>query len=103
MTLNLKLLEGFKKYFLNTGWLFIGNISRMLASLLVWIWVASSRWLLTENLQIFSTINTFIGSAINILLNYIFITYVGIQGAALATLISYFIAAYFSLVFLAKD
>lgn len=61
--------------------------------------VASSRWLLTENLQIFSTINTFIGSAINILLNYIFITYVGIQGAALATLISYFIAAYFSLVF----
>ena len=30
MTLNLKLLEGFKKYFLNTGWLFIGNISRML-------------------------------------------------------------------------
>lgn len=40
MTINLKLSEGFKRYFLNTGWLFIGNISRMLASLLVGIWVA---------------------------------------------------------------
>ncbi|AJI55821.1 polysaccharide biosynthesis family protein [Francisella philomiragia] len=40
MTINLKLSEGFKRYFLNTGWLFIGNISRMLASLVVGIWVA---------------------------------------------------------------
>ena len=49
------------------------------AGVVVSVGFASSRWLLTENLQIFSTINTFIESAINILLNYIFITYVGIQ------------------------
>ncbi|MEY8714820.1 flippase [Francisella philomiragia] len=40
MALNINLSEGFKKYFANTGWLFIGNISRMLASLVVGIWVA---------------------------------------------------------------
>ena len=41
------------------------------AGVFVSLGVASSRWLLTESLQIFSTINTFIGSVINILLNYI--------------------------------
>ncbi|WP_234363369.1 flippase [Francisella tularensis] len=72
------------------------------AGIFVSLGVASSRWLLTENLQIFSTINTFIGAVINILLNCIFIKYIGIQGAALATLISYFMAAYLSLLFWQK-
>ena len=38
MIINLKLSEGFKRYCLNTGWLFIGNISR--TSLVVDTWVA---------------------------------------------------------------
>ena len=59
--------------------------------------VASSKWLLSENLQIFSTINTFIGVIINIGLNYFLIPRIGIEGAAWATLGSYFIAAYLSL------
>lgn len=67
------------------------------AGVFVFLGVASGKWLLTENLQIFSTINTTIGASINISLNYILISNVGIEGAAWATLISYLIAAYLSL------
>ena len=67
------------------------------AGVFVFLGVASGKWLLTENLQIFSTINTTIGAFTNISLNYILISNVGIEGAAWATLISYLIAAYLSL------
>jgi O-antigen/teichoic acid export membrane protein len=67
------------------------------AGVFVFLGVASGKWLLTENLQIFSTINTTIGASTNISLNYILISNVGIEGAAWATLISYLIAAYLSL------
>lgn len=67
------------------------------AGVFVFLGVASSRWLLVENLQIFSTINTAVGAIVNIVLNYILIESIGIQGAAWATLISYFVAAYLSL------
>ncbi|AJI47526.1 hypothetical protein IB633_01025 [Francisella philomiragia] len=40
MVVNLKLSERFKKYFANTEWLFIGNISRVLAVLVIGIWAA---------------------------------------------------------------
>lgn len=43
------------------------------ASLFVFIGVVSGKWLLIENLQIFSTINTSIGAIINIALNYFLI------------------------------
>ncbi|MFV9985016.1 MAG: oligosaccharide flippase family protein [Francisella endosymbiont of Hyalomma asiaticum] len=58
MILNLKLSEGFKKYFLNTGWLFIANISRMLASLLVGIWV--TRYLGPKEFGIFNYASSFV-------------------------------------------
>ncbi|WP_241032783.1 flippase [Francisella hispaniensis] len=58
MTINLKLSEGFKRYFLNTGWLFIGNISRMLASLLVGIWVA--RYLGPKEFGVLSYASSFV-------------------------------------------
>jgi Na+-driven multidrug efflux pump len=68
----------------------------------VFLGVASGKWLLTENLQIFSTINTSIGAIVNIVLNYILIKNMGINGAAISTLISYSIAAYLCLSFFEK-
>ena len=72
------------------------------AGVFVFLGVASGKWLLTENLQIFSTINTTIGAIVNIALNYILIKNMGINGAAISTLISYFIAAYLCLSFFDK-
>lgn len=72
------------------------------AGVFVFLGVASGKWLLTENLQIFFAINTSIGAIINIILNYILIKNVGVKGAAISTLISYFIAAYLSLSFFYK-
>jgi len=72
------------------------------AGVFVFLGVASGNWLLTENLQIFSTINTSIGAIVNIALNYILIKNMGINGAAISTLISYFIAAYLCLSFFDK-
>lgn len=67
------------------------------AGLFVCIGVASSRWMINENLQIYSTWNTTIGATLNIVLNYILIVNVGVLGAAIATLIAYAVSAYFSL------
>ena len=72
------------------------------AAIFVFLGVASGKWLLIENLQIFSTINTTIGAIVNIVLNYYLIRLIGIEGAAWSTLISYFIAAYLSLSFYKK-
>jgi O-antigen/teichoic acid export membrane protein len=72
------------------------------AGVFVFLGVASGKWLLTENLQIFSTINTTIGAIVNISLNYLLIPRIGIDGAAWATLISYFVAAYLCLFFSKK-
>jgi len=67
------------------------------AGVFVFLGVASGKWLLSENLQIYSIINTSIGAIVNVGLNYILIPKIGISGAAWATLISYFIAAYLCL------
>ena len=69
------------------------------ASIFVFLGVASSKWLIIENLQGYAMINTIIGAITNILLNLLLINYFGIEGAAWATLISYFIAAYLCLSF----
>jgi len=68
----------------------------------VFLGVASSKWLLTENLQVFSIINTSIGAIVNIILNYVLIKKIGIDGSAWATLIAYFFAAYLCLAFFKK-
>lgn len=65
------------------------------AGVFVFLGVASSRWFLSENLQKFSTINTVMGAIANILLNLILIPKYGVYGAAISTLLSYSIAAYF--------
>lgn len=69
------------------------------AGVFVSLGVAGSKWLVSENLQIYSTINTFIGAFVNIGLNMILIPTLGIKGAAWATLISYCLSAYICLSF----
>lgn len=68
----------------------------------VFLGVASSNWLISENLQKYSLINTIIGAFLNVVLNYLFIPIIGISGAAWATLIAYFVSAYLSLFFWEK-
>jgi O-antigen/teichoic acid export membrane protein len=69
------------------------------SSVFVFLGVASSSFLLAENLTIVSFYRTVLGAAANILLNLVFIPWLGVQGAAYATLISYGIATYSVLLF----
>jgi O-antigen/teichoic acid export membrane protein len=63
------------------------------AGIFVFLGVVSGKWFLTENLQILAFWRVFSGMIINILLNILLIPKYGIQGAAVATLLSYFTAA----------
>ena len=72
------------------------------SGIFVFLGVASTRWLIVENLQIFSTINTGLGALLNIILNYTLIPKYGILGAAWATLISYFFSGFFVYIFFRK-
>ncbi|MDO9184216.1 MAG: flippase, partial [Bacteriovorax sp.] len=69
------------------------------AGVSVCLGVASSSWLLVENLQKYSFINTVLGAVFNVLLNLILIPKMGAMGAALATTISYFISVFAVLLF----
>jgi O-antigen/teichoic acid export membrane protein len=59
------------------------------ASPFVFLGVARSKWLMTENLTQFSFATTVLGGIINILLNLFLIPIYGGTGSAIATLISY--------------
>ena len=72
------------------------------AGIFVSIGVASHRWFIAENLQIYSTFNTGIGAIMNVILNYFLITNFGILGGAISTFFSYFLAAYLMLFFFKK-
>ena len=65
------------------------------ASIFVFWGVASGKWLLVENLQVFGLINIVSGVAVNLFLNYILIPVYGVMGAAYATLVSQAVSAYF--------
>lgn len=71
------------------------------ASVAVFLGVASSQYLIIENLQKLSFYRTTIGLGCNTILNFILIPYFGAIGAAMATLVSYCFAT-FSLVFFAS-
>ncbi len=64
------------------------------AGIFVFLGVASGKYLIAENQQIQAFLRTFFAMIINILLNYILIDKIGIQGAAIATLCSYFFAGF---------
>jgi PST family polysaccharide transporter len=68
------------------------------ASIAVFLGVASSQYLLIEKLTNISFYRTLIGLICNVLLNMFFIPIMGAVGAAIATVISYFVAT-FSLIF----
>jgi O-antigen/teichoic acid export membrane protein len=65
------------------------------AGVFVFLGVASGKWLINEGLQKYSAINTSVGAVANVLLNLLLIPKYGIYGAAIATVLSYSIAAYF--------
>ncbi|MDQ2179824.1 flippase [Marinifilum sp. D714] len=67
-------------------------------SVFVFIGVVNSKYLINENLQFYLTLSTCVGAIINVCLNYILIKNIGIVGAAFSTLISQFIASYFSFI-----
>jgi O-antigen/teichoic acid export membrane protein len=69
------------------------------ASLFVFIGVGTSQWFLSENLQNLAFYRTLYGAIINIGLNFMLIPFWGVIGAAIATVVSYATAAYFSLLF----
>lgn len=62
------------------------------AGVFVFLGVASGKWFMAENLQMLSFWRTFNGMVINVILNFVLIPKYGIQGAAVATLLSYFMA-----------
>jgi len=59
------------------------------AGVAVFLGVASSQYLINENLTKLSFYRSFIGMLLNVVLNFILIPYYGIVGSAVATLISY--------------
>jgi O-antigen/teichoic acid export membrane protein len=66
------------------------------ASIFVFIGVPSGKWFIIENLNKVYLYRSIMGVICNVVLNIIFIPRFGINGAALATLISYSIQSYFS-------
>jgi O-antigen/teichoic acid export membrane protein len=72
------------------------------AALFIFLRAALSKWILIENVLVFSLITQGSGALINIALNYVLIPSYGVQGAAYATLISYSFASFFSLLLFSK-
>lgn len=64
------------------------------AGLAVSLGVATNQYLITENYTRFSFYRTFAGMILNVILNFILIPIWGIEGSAVATLISYSIVAF---------
>lgn len=62
----------------------------------VFVGVASERWIIAENRQILSFQRTVLGALSNIILNFFLIPTLGPVGAAVATVVSYAIAGFFS-------
>ena len=69
----------------------------------VFLGVASSNYLIAENLTKISFFRTILGAVSNVILNIILIPLYGIIGAAYATLISYAVSGYFSNILFIKS
>ena len=65
------------------------------AGVFVFLGVASSQYLMAENYTRISFYRTFIGAIVNVILNIILIPKYTINGAAIATVVSYFVATFF--------
>lgn len=73
-----------------------GSILRLhiWSGLFVFASIATYKWLLEENMTLFSSIITVCGAVANILFNLLLIPLYGAMGAAIATLVSYGISSY---------
>lgn len=69
------------------------------AAIFIFMRAALSKWILIENVLVFSLITQGLGAVFNVLLNLWWIPLFGGVGAAYATLVSYAIASYFALIF----
>jgi O-antigen/teichoic acid export membrane protein len=66
------------------------------AAVFVFLGVSSGKWFLAENRQLLSFQRTVLGAIANVVLNLWLIPVYGVVGAALATVMSYAIAAFFA-------
>jgi O-antigen/teichoic acid export membrane protein len=73
------------------------------AALFIFMRAAFSKWILIEDALVFSLITQGFGALANVGLNLLFIPRHGGYGAAIATLLSYAMASYFSLFFYKKS
>jgi len=82
---------------------FAGNVLRIYiwASVFVFLGVATGKYLIAENYTKILFLRTFMGAIINVTLNIILIPKLGINGAAIATVLSQF-AVVFSIVLIPK-
>ena len=67
------------------------------AGVFVFVGNVTTRWMISENLQIYAATYSGIGAVLNIVLNYVFLPKIGVTGAAIATLVSYGVSTYFCL------
>ena len=72
------------------------------AGIFVSMSLANNKWMVVENLQNYILLTTLLGMSSNIICNVILIPLYGASGAAIATLISYGIGSYLSLLFFPK-
>lgn len=88
------------------GTAYLGAIPILLvhiwAALFIFMRAAFSKWILIENVLMFSLITQGVGAVANIVLNFLLIPKYGGLGAAYATLIAYAAASYVVLLFHAK-
>jgi len=73
------------------------------AALFIFMRAAFSKWILIENVLMFSLITQGFGALANVGLNFLLIPQYGGEGAAYATLLSYAMASYISLFFYSKS
>ena len=72
------------------------------AGIFVSMSLANNKWMVVENFQNYILLTTLLGMSSNIICNVILIPLYGASGAAIATLISYGIGSYLSLLFFPK-
>ena len=72
------------------------------AGVFVFLGVANGRWIITENLQYIATIRSTAGAMVNVALNIVLIPRYGINGAAIATFFSVFVASHLAFFFINK-
>jgi O-antigen/teichoic acid export membrane protein len=66
------------------------------ASIFVFLGVASGKWFVAENRQMLSFQRAMLGAVVNVILNFLLIPGFGPVGAAIATIVSYSMSAFFT-------